>query len=333
MASQPGSLIPPNKLPTPLQQARIILLGIPQAGIWTVDSCPVPPVQGLEAPTFPIGIYCRDTTDSQIAVDMLPLIRNAEGLGSRQEMIEFILSDDLVCRRFRGIRKYYAALKSCSGHPCIYLDWADAYSDLDQYPGAIFNLFNDFAHALAYMIIKPRLYKKTAVPQQVQVPTGFVSQGQAPSDATIHQWLSSITAPGNVDNARQAGHVVAPPPYVDARSSNQVTEKQHGEPDDEAGEPVKILLEKPEDTLPAPCFGKDLNEYVDSLALSTGDLWTIYDVYAAARWDKLIPIDERMNAFVTNMTQRGLSILEAQYIWKWMVTKPGEADVRTRWSD
>lgn len=98
------------------------------------------------------------------------------------------------------------------------------------------------------------------------------------------------------------------------------------------GDCISTLWSEPLETLPAPCFGTDLDEYVDTLAFTTSDLWVIFEVYSLARWDPSLPTSERKAHFVSNMAGRGLTIVEARYIWDRMAVIPNNPNVRQRWA-
>lgn len=102
-----------------------------------------------------------------------------------------------------------------------------------------------------------------------------------------------------------------------------------------SGDQVAIYWKEPLEHVPAPCFGKKLNEYVDIQGFATNDLWWIHDMFARAAQSESLHGQERMDCFVDYMTGRGMCLVEARYIWRHMVNpaRSGlDATIRSRWA-
>lgn len=101
-------------------------LSVDRMSVWLTVSAlrwPHHAVQGIDAPTFPFAIYCRNSQDYEDALSLLTIIRAVEQMPSRREMADHLLSVNAIKHLFKSVRKFYCVLSGRNERPCLYLHW------------------------------------------------------------------------------------------------------------------------------------------------------------------------------------------------------------------
>ncbi|KAK7684485.1 hypothetical protein QCA50_005665 [Cerrena zonata] len=149
----------PTTEPTPVENARLVVIGGSRAGIHRVVEGyeGIAPLTEYAGPCFPLSVYCRSLAEAE-TVWQLQSIAQIMERESEQKVAAAFITSVVVCHLFNKDETavFHAAFLGFYRRPMVFFSWADAYPYAQCFPDSKVQRVKTFVDAIIWLCLRPR---------------------------------------------------------------------------------------------------------------------------------------------------------------------------------